>query len=48
MFGGKKTIALNSHAIEQKVTGSNTLLALVTAVKKSFLPHIESTLACVL
>lgn len=28
LFGGKKTVALNAHAIEQKVTGSNTLLSL--------------------
>lgn len=29
MFGGKKTVALNAHAIEQKVTGQNTLQAVI-------------------
>jgi len=48
LFGGKKTIALNAHAIEQKVTGSSTLLAIVTNMKRAFLPYIEKTLPVLL
>ena len=48
LFGGKKTIALNAHAIEQKVTGSGTLLAIITNMKRAFLPYIEKTLPVLL
>ena len=34
MFGGKKTIALNSHAIELKSIGSETLATISSALKK--------------
>ncbi|MFO0131113.1 MAG: hypothetical protein ACK52J_00550 [bacterium] len=44
MFGGKKTIALNAHAIEQKVAGSNTLLNVAIALKKSLRPYLQNTL----
>ncbi len=48
LFGGKKTIALNAHAIEQKVAGSGTLLAVLTHTKKAFLPFAEKALPVLL
>ena len=41
MFGGKKTVALNANAIEQKVTGSDTLCSVIIALKKQFHPYLK-------
>jgi hypothetical protein len=48
LFGGKKTVALNAHAIEQKVTGSATLNSIITHMKRAFLPYIERALPVLL
>jgi hypothetical protein len=48
MFGGKKTIALNSHAIELKTVGSDALCSISSSLNKKFFPYTERTLNIVL
>lgn len=42
-FIGQKTLELNTSALEQKIEGSHTLLALLGACGKSFQPYLEKT-----
>jgi hypothetical protein len=41
MFGGKKTVALNAYAIEQKVTATDTLCQMIIGMKQKFNPYIN-------
>ena len=40
-FLGEKTLELNTSALEQKIEGTHTLLALLEACTKSFAPYLQ-------